>query len=457
MIKPFSENNNLGALRALMSKHLFSDEVKNEMDRFLSQTIIGLGQGGGRIASELARLGFPTFLINSSKSDMEEFKNLIPAERRLLTRSKKYAELEGTDKNAQLGYEIAVENKEIYKKVAMDNAVRNAEFVWVCVSLGGGTGNGALKVALTYLSAVRQEKILPTGKIPLGVICSLPSKDEKGSSFRKNALAGINLLKKFQDENKIGSVLVIDNEKMKNYYEEDPLRTYGGRIIDAKSYSNMVVASTIAEISSIPLLEGRVVLDKTELLSTLSTPGWLSVSKYEVEQNDNINSVIKRLFSENEVLANYKTESAISGAVAVLYPVTKNMDPKIADDVYAYASNLLDTQVNLSVSINSKIQKLTLYGLAVYLSPSLRIKELYEELKEWEEIEKSQRELKKATLMELNEFDDFFQLRNETPSRTTVNLDDLDVSFGENASDSIPAEPSGRTTIRPVDLDDIDF
>jgi hypothetical protein len=59
--------------------------------------------------------------------------------------------------------------------------------------------------------------------------------------------------------------------------------------------------------------------------------------------------------------------------------------------------------------------------------------------------------------MELNEFDDFFQLRNETPSRTTVNLDDLDVSFGENASDSIPAEPSGRTTIRPVDLDDIDF
>lgn len=452
MIQPFNENEHLGALKALLSTHLFSDEVKNEIKRFPSQAIVGLGQGGGRIAAELSRFGFPTFLLNSSKSDMEEHKNLIPGVRRIVTSSEEYPELEGTDKNAQLGYDIAVENKSKYASVATDDAIQEAEFVWVTVSLGGGTGNGALKVALTYLSKVRANRSLPGGKIPLGVICSLPSSDEKGSSFRKNALAGISLLQQFINDNKIGTVLVIDNEKMNDYYAKDPLTTYNGTQIDAKSYSNMVVASTLAEVSSLPLLEGRSVFDKTEFLTTISTPGWLSISKNNLLKNDdNLEDVIKNLYANNEVLAQYEIKNAIAGAIAVLYPNVKNISPKIADDVYKYASNYLSTKVNLSISKNSGLENLTLYGLSVLPAPPSRIKILKEELAKWTQIEKEQEEAKKeaAAGLGLDEFSDFFSANKEKSTRRRVDLGELDDDFDNKETEA--------SKVKPSELDDIDF
>lgn len=450
MIKAFGENEKLGAIKALLSPHLLSDELKSEMDRYPSQAIIGLGQGGGRIAAELSRFGYPTFLLNSSKSDMEEHKNLIPETHRIVTSSKDFPELEGTDKNAQLGFEIAKENADLYKKVALDDAVQDSEFVWVCVSLGGGTGNGALKVALAYLSKVRENRALPGGKIPLGVICSLPSSDERGSAFRRNALAGISVIQQLMNENKMGAAVVIDNEKMKDYYANSPLKTYGGLEIDAKSYSNMVIASSLAEISSLPLLDGRSVFDKTELLTTLSTPGWLSISKHKELRNDeNIESVIGNLFNNNEVLATYKVQNAVAGAVAVLYPSSKNISPKIADDVFRYTSDLLDTKVNLSISKNSKLENLTLYGLAVYPSPSVRIQQLREELSQWEQLEKEQEEAKKqaSSALGLDEFDDFFSSGNTTVRRKKMTLDDLEFEDNEN-------KPKKA---KVADLNDIDF
>ncbi|EFV74558.1 hypothetical protein [Cytobacillus oceanisediminis] len=450
MIKTFGENEKLGAIKALLSPHLLSDELKSEMDRYPSQAIIGLGQGGGRIAAELSRFGYPTFLLNSSKSDMEEHKNLIPETHRIVTSSKDFPELEGTDKNAQLGFEIAKENADLYKKVALDDAVQDSEFVWVCVSLGGGTGNGALKVALAYLSKVRENRALPGGKIPLGVICSLPSSDERGSAFRRNALAGISVIQQLMNENKMGAAVVIDNEKMKDYYANSPLKTYGGLEIDAKSYSNMVIASALAEISSLPLLDGRSVFDKTELLTTLSTPGWLSISKHKELRNDeNIESVIGNLFNNNEVLATYKVQNAVAGAVAVLYPSSKNISPKIADDVFRYTSDLLDTKVNLSISKNSKLENLTLYGLAVYPSPSVRIQQLREELSQWEQLEKEQEEAKKqaSSALGLDEFDDFFSSGNTTVRRKKMTLDDLEFEDNEN-------KPKKA---KVADLNDIDF
>ena len=122
MIKSFRKNENLGAIKAILSPHLLNRELETEMKRFPAQAIVGLGQGGGRIAAELSRFGFPTFLLNSSKSDMDEHKHLIPEERRIVTSSKDYPELEGTDKNAQLGFEIAKENAQLYNQVEIGRA-----------------------------------------------------------------------------------------------------------------------------------------------------------------------------------------------------------------------------------------------------------------------------------------------------------------------------------------------
>lgn len=419
----------IGATQALISPHLKSKEILAEINRYPSQTIIGLGQGGGRIAAELSRFGFPTYIINSSKSDMDEHSKLIPEERRILTKSVDFPELEGTDKNAQLGFQIAKENQQHYKSLAVTAEVQNADFVWVCVSLGGGTGNGALKVALAYLSKIRSNRALPGGKIPLGVICSLPSTEERGTAFRENALAGVAVLQDMINKNQVGSVLAIDNEKLKDYYSKQPLKTYGGTEIDAKSYSNMVVSSIVAEVASLPLLQGRSVFDKTEFLSTISTAGWLSVSKHTgLNDDDNLESVIEALFKENEVLANYEITNALSGAVAVMYPNSKNVSPRIADDVYRYASDLLNTKVNLSISTNSGIDDIRLYGLSVLPTPSIRIQQLREELDQWKQKEKEQEEAKiqAAASLNLDEFGDFFSSgTQQMERRKTMSINDL--------------------------------
>jgi tubulin-like protein CetZ len=430
MIKSMNELNSLGALKALLSPHINSDELNAALHRFPKQAIVGLGQGGGRMAAELSRFGFPTFLLNSSVSDMNEYEKLIPEERRIETKSQEFPHLEGTDKDAQLGYQIAIENKAKYVQVATEDEVQDAEFVWVCVSLGGGTGNGALPVALNYLSQVRKNSALPGGKIPLGVICSLPSIDEKGSAFRKNALAGINLLEKYIKEEKIGSVLVIDNQKISDYYNNAPLITSQGTQIDARSYSNMIVASSLFEVGILPLLRGRVVLDKTELLSTWATPGWLSISKRTVAEDAfeqiNFDTEITSLFKDNEVLAKYDFERAITGATAIIYPDGKHLSPKIADEVYKYASDLLGSKVNHGVYTSRQIKNILLYGLAVVNEPPVRLEELKSEKSEWERIEKAQVEARKQASSGLDEFDDFFKVNTLSESRKTrLSAEDL--------------------------------
>ncbi|MEK4487991.1 cell division protein FtsZ [Psychrobacillus sp. FSL H8-0484] len=449
----------LGATKTILSEHMFSEEIKNEMERFPSMSVIGLGQGGGRIAAEFSRFGFPTYLVNSSKSDMDEHHFLIPEEKRIITKSENYPELEGTDKNAQLGFEIAKENQDIYKKLAISDDVQNADFVWVCVSLGGGTGNGALKVALAYLSQVRQNRMLPDGRIPLGIICSLPSKDERGSSFRRNALAGISLLQSMINTNKIGSVLVIDNEKMNDYYANSPLKTYGGTEIDAKSYGNMLVASLTVEIASLPLLQGRSVFDKTEYLGTISTAGWLSVSKLtDIQTDDNLEKLIRELYTKSEVLAENTIESVQSGAIAVLYPTNKNMSPKIADDVYSYASEQLNAKVHRSISANSKLKYITLYGLTVANTPPVRISHIQKELIEWERIEKEQEEKKQnvSESLGLDEFNDFFSgSTSQNKRRGNISLSSLDEMEDNNPTVLNNSKVAAKVSV--TDLKNIDF
>lgn len=436
----------VGATRAILSPHVRSQEVQTEIQRFPKYAVVGLGQGGGRMASELARFGFPTYIVNSSKSDMEEHKRIIPDSNRILTSSKEFPELEGTDKNALLGFEIAKENKDLYKQLAQSDEIKDAEFVWVCVSLGGGTGNGALRVALSYLSQIRSKrKYLGEGKVPLGVICSLPAKSEYGSTFRNNALAGVALIQSMIDEKKIGSVLTIDNEKISNYYEDNPLVTMKKTEIDAKTYTNMMVSSLLVEVSSLPLLNGRSVLDKTEFLSTIATPGWLSISRSSgIQDDENLGRLVENLYTKNEVLAQNDMQNIIVGATAIIHPSNKNVSPEKADNVAKIANQLLGTRINVSITSNTSLQELMLYGFAVSSSVPSRVKELEEELDVWllKEEEKEQERLKAAQSATSSRFKNFFNQSSEFSNRksddSTDFVDDFEDDF-EKGNDYVKA------------------
>lgn len=416
---------NLGAIHAVISKHVTSNEVRSEANRFPKFAVIGLGQGGGRMAAEFARFGLPTYIVNSSKTDMDEHKKIIPEENRIFTPYKD-SKLEGTNKNIQTGKDLAVENKETYKKLVLKDDVENAEFVWVCVSLGGGTGNGAIRVALSYLSQRRRKKGLIDGKVSLGVVCSLPAKSEYGSTIRSNALAGIAYIQSLINEGIIGSVLVVDNEKMARYYDENPLQTKNKTEIDAKSYTNMMVASLIMETSSLPLLSGRQVLDKTELLSTFSTPGWLSISRQTgISNEDKLEGLVETLYTNNEVFAQNDITNSIMGAIGVVHPTSKKLSPETADRVTVLAQEVLETQVNVAIVSNSALSDVQIYGLAVTTNQPTRVHELEEERNKMKEKEdaKKLRAQEQAKNSPANAHIDLF---NTTSAKENQTLDDFE-------------------------------
>lgn len=140
----------------------------------------------------------------------------------------------------------------------------------------------------------------------------------------------------------------------------------------------------------------------------------------------------------------------MAGAIAVMYPSSKNISPRIADDVYKYSSELLESKVNLSISTNSKVNSLTLYGLSVLPAPSTRVHQLREEKDQWIKIENEQEEAKKraAATLNLNEFDDFFSAGNKV-SRNKGTLSTLDDDFGPNNQE----EKKLVTELDDLDLD----
>lgn len=452
------DQSDLGVANRIMEEHLKTPEVNKNKDKFVKFAFIGLGQGGGRIAAEFSRYRFPTYLFNTSESDMAEHEKLIPRENRILTTSTQTKHnVEGTDKNADLGYTIAseTENQRKYATVMMKPEVMDADFVWVTVSLGGGTGNGALPVVLNMLQKVRKKKRFTVDRVPFGVICSLPPKDEVGSKIRENAIKGIDELKRLISEGEIGSVIVIDNEKLnENFLSEELVNKATGDFIDAKSYANIMVSLAVVETAAIPLLKGRMVLDMAEYLGTISTPGWLSISKAKVSDVNGLDVVVKTMFEENEILATTTGEAVVNAAMAMLVPKTQHIPTNIQDNVLRYASTNYNVR-NRGILTVPDLNETILYGMSVSLAPPIRAEELDEELKVLKELEK-QELAKRSSFNKISENSGFTQMKSygstDEDSNTTLSLDDL-ISDSEKPVTPKKSETSERKLT--LSLDDL--
>lgn len=438
-----------GISRRIMEKHLRSKEVLDKKDQFVKFAFLGLGQGGGRIASEFARFGFPTFLFNTSSSDMEEHADIIPQENRILTTSTETNHhFEGTDKNADLGYTIASEeaNQMKYATVVMKPEVMNADFVWVTVSLGGGTGNGALPVVIDMLRKARHHKRFTSDKVPFGVICSLPAKDEVGSKIRDNALKGIEELQSLIAEEEIGSVIVIDNEKLNHYYDQDALqKKSNGDYIDAKSYTNIMVSLALLETAAIPLLKGRVVLDMAEYIGTISTPGWLSLSKAKVADGSILEPVIKNMFEENEILADTSGEAIINAAAAILVPASQSIPTNVQDKALQYASINYKARNKAIVKV-SNLDDTLLYGMSVSVAPPTRVEELKTEFEEFKAQEQADLE-KRSKFNKVSGGSRFNQMTSYNKSNPLYSI--------EKKNEGAPLSPADLLSNKKPDLDTI--
>jgi len=359
----------LGAIYKSLAPFATSPEVEKRLKDVLNIHIVTLGQGGGRKGAELARFGWDLWMVNSASVDMAEHDWI---EKKVFLSDPDRGKLEGTAKNASIGHAIAQKNIPKFKQIAIET--QDSDLVMVTVALGGGTGNGAIPTALEWLHKARKlaDKMTEKGNPTIMVIASIPSRDEANPDIWKNALSGLKALQDLIDEKKIGSVILVDNEFVRNYYERQDPMVHQGKKLSALDYSNVLVARTFFEIMIIPLLSGQVSMDSSELLEILTTPGWLTINRKILNTSLgtklNLEHDIEQLFQSNEVFSSIDIQDSLAGGIALLTNKSVSLPPSIVDQVKPITNKVLGRPSVLHSAIiqsNTVSDTAFLIGLAV--------------------------------------------------------------------------------------------
>lgn len=448
-IKTSFREMNLGPLYDSLAAYAKAPAVEQRLNQLFSLYIVSLGQGGGRVGAELAKFGWDIKMVNSASVDMEEHK-WISTKNKVMLEDPERGKLQGTAKNARIGYEIAQKNVNQFKKIGIDS--QDSDLAIVTVALGGGQGNGSIPLAIDWLANVRERAGLVTerGNPTIMVVASIPSRDESNPDVWLNALSGLKKLQEYIDQKQVGSVLVIDNEFVKNYYERDRQVEHNGRPLSALDYSNMILARTLFETLVIPLLGGQVSMDSAELLEILTTPGWLTLNRRNIRgENVNIESELQNLFLRSEVFASIDVKNAIAGGIALISNGTTQIKPSQIDSIKPITNTLLGQPSILHTAVaETQYNRDNSYLLGLAVTPTFPeaildalMNKHEEELQRKKEREQSGRVMSNR----LQNFDDVYSAQRETAAaggRKKITLDDLE-------------EPVDKPTKKKITLDDL--
>jgi cell division GTPase FtsZ len=242
-------------LRKLKEKKESKDlpfEEENIMPNVVSQKkvsieigVIGVGQGGSRIAEEFHKRGYDVGVINTSSQDLEYIK-MLPAQKLLLSQG-----LGGTGKDLSLSREIFESNYDQVKEFS-ENILDGNDMAFLAVSGGGGSGSGSVDTMVNIL--------FNTG-MPVGVIYVLP-KSTDDVQAKKNSIETLARLAKMTTENMISSLIVVDNARIENIYgdlsQAKFWETANSAIVDPIDLFNRLTAQPSKHTSLDPSDFGKV-------------------------------------------------------------------------------------------------------------------------------------------------------------------------------------------------------
>ena len=174
---------------------------------------VGVGQGGGRIASVFRDYGYRRVCaINTTVADLSDLK--LPAKCKL-----DIGEASGAGKDPAVAAQLADDKDEEIFDLLKRSWGDEVDYVFVCFGAAGGTGAGASAKVIDVATRYMEETKRP---VKVGVICALP-KDSEGQRFAKNALHTARFLKEVGD---LSPVIFVDNQKIKSMYDPPASKEY---------------------------------------------------------------------------------------------------------------------------------------------------------------------------------------------------------------------------------------
>jgi hypothetical protein len=405
-------------------------------NRKLKFCFIACGQYGGRQGDEMARLQHDVIAINTSESDLSDLK--------VVQKIVKLDGYNGAIKDIERGQAAIRDNRDKVIGVLQAPEVVEADFVFVIAGMGGGTGNAAAPMLLNNLSRVRRPF---NGKPSFGAIVSVPGAWEK-RGIKKNASWGLSHIHELIENNACGSVTIIDNDKL--YQMTESIFSDTETKLEWTDYGNSKLAALLTEIAFLTTLPSGKTFDEDELLDVLSTPGYLSLGKCYIHEDEplevnNLSQIIEKSFRESPTASDYDYElDSVNGFIAVIHPKSKN--PIISDSDFRvleerfgkFAANaekphsglIENSQWGIITSRNKIVEekpKAILYTGIVTQQLPLRIAKMLEEIEQEErELENKRNERNNRPVVDLSAFKNIHKKESQTAVKTLVN-DDFDL------------------------------
>lgn len=237
---------------------------------------IGIGQGGGNIAQLLDKSGYKTFVINTSKEDLD---TLNIKEKHLIPNS------EGCNHNRSKAIEYTKKHyKELLEKIL--NIFIRHEIIYLVFSSGGGTGSG-IGVILAELMAKKMKNKT------IGVVCILPSNKEM-PKIQVNAYQCFTELSQIKE---LGGVFILDNNKDDKLSINKRFVELFNDLVNINRHISVKGNIDNAEIKELLRVRGCIVVSKTDSIGKIVRSLDNSIFP-EIEKDKNIVYLAMSLIDE---------------------------------------------------------------------------------------------------------------------------------------------------------------
>ncbi|MGQ1890904.1 cell division protein FtsZ [Thermophagus sp. OGC60D27] len=279
--------------------------------------VVGVGGGGSNAVNYMHSLGIKDVTFVVCNTDAQALANSpVPVKIQL---GASLTEGRGAGNKPLKGREAAIESLEVIQKVLEDNT----KMVFITAGMGGGTGTGAAPV---IAKAAREMGILTVG------IVTIPFKFE-GWVRIEQALNGI-----AEIENHVDSLLIINNEKLREMYGDL-------KVSDAFSRADNVLATAAKGIAEIITVHGYINVDFADVETVMKNSGVALMGSATAGGQDRAIDAIQAAL-ESPLLNN----NDIRGAKNILLNITSGTDEITMDEV-GVITDYVQERVGSSASI----------------------------------------------------------------------------------------------------------
>lgn len=277
--------------------------------------VIGIGGGGNNAVNHMYERGIRDVNYVVCNTDQQALvKSPVPLKVQI---GESLTEGRGAGSNPETGRQAAMENI----SDVLEALSGNTKMVFITTGMGGGTGTGAAPI---IAKACREAGILTIA------VVTIPFKSE-GKIRIKQAVEGVNELKDHVD-----SLLVINNEKLREIYGNQPVST-------AFSKADDVLTTAVKGIAEIITVTGYINVDFADVETVMKESG---VALMGMGNASGENRAIKAI--ENALASPLLNSNDITGARSILLNISTGtgeneltMDElgEITDYIYDVASN----------------------------------------------------------------------------------------------------------------------